>query len=157
FPVQVQPFVIKTCAVGARSVVPCCCHGCASARRDHAQKCSASFRAAFPPREHMEAVMPAYWATVGRIILGLFFLSSGVAKIIGEPMAMQETIRHGFPMVTTLYWAAAILETVGGGALLLGIATAWSAALLALFTLLAAFTIHDFWNNPVGSMERLSN
>ena len=101
--------------------------------------------------------MPAYWATVGRIILGLFFLSSGVAKLIGEPMAMQEMIRHGFPMVTTLYWGTAILETAAGGALLLGIATAWSAALLALFTLLAALTIHDFWNNPVGSMERLSN
>ena len=85
--------------------------------------------------------MPAYWATVGRIILGLFFLSSGVAKIIGEPMAMQETIRHGFPMVTTLYWAAAILETVGGGALLLGIATAWSAALLG--AVVGAFLLAD--------------
>jgi putative oxidoreductase len=101
--------------------------------------------------------MPAYWATIGRIILGLFFLSSGIGKIIGEPAAIQEMIRHGFPMVTTLYWATAIFETVIGGALLLGIATAWSSALLALFTLLTALTIHTFWNDPAGSMERMNN
>jgi putative oxidoreductase len=101
--------------------------------------------------------MPAYWATIERIILGLFFLSSGIGKIIGEPGAMQEMIRHGFPMVTTLYWATAIFETVVGGALLLGIATAWSSALLALFTLLTALTIHTFWNDPAGSMERMNN
>ena len=101
--------------------------------------------------------MPAYWATVGRIILGLFFLSSGVGKLIGEPGAMQEMIRHGFPLVVPLYWATATFETVVGGALLLGIASAWSSALLALFMLLAALTIHDFWNDPAGSMERMTN
>ena len=63
--------------------------------------------------------MPAYWAMIGRVILGLFFLSSGIGKIIGEPGAMQEMIRHGFPMVITLYWATAVFETVVGGALLL--------------------------------------
>ena len=101
--------------------------------------------------------MPAYWAAVGRVLLGLFFLSSGLSKITGEPMAMQAMIQHGFPMVTTLYWLTAIFETVVGGALLLGIATAWAATLLAVFTLLTAITIHDFWNNPAGSMERISN
>ena len=101
--------------------------------------------------------MPAYWATAGRVILGLFFLLSGVGKLIGEPMAMQEMMRHGFPLVVPLYWATAVFETVVGGALVLGVATAWSSALLALFTLLTALTIHDFWNDAAGSMERMSN
>jgi putative oxidoreductase len=101
--------------------------------------------------------MPAYWATVGRIILGLFFLSSGIGKFIGEPGAMQEMAQHGFPLVVPLYWATATFETVVGGALMLGIANAWSSALLALFTLLTALTIHTFWNDPAGSMERMSN
>ena len=100
--------------------------------------------------------MPAYWATAGRVILGLFFLLSGVGKLIGEPMAMQEMMRHGFPLVVPLYWATAVFETVVGGALVLGVATAWSSALLALFTLLTALTIHDFWNDAAGSMERMS-
>ena len=99
--------------------------------------------------------MPTYWATAGRAILGLFFLLSGVGKLIGEPMAMQEMVRHGFPLVVPLYWATAVFETVVGGALVLGVATAWSSALLALFTLLTALTIHDFWNDPAGSMERM--
>lgn len=101
--------------------------------------------------------MPAYWATVGRIIIALFFLSSGISKLIGEPGALQEMIRHGFPIAVPLYWITAIFETVVGGMLLLGISTAWSSALLALFTLLTALTIHDWWNDPAGSMERMSN
>jgi putative oxidoreductase len=105
----------------------------------------------------MEALMPAYWATVGRIIIALFFLSSGIGKLIGEPGALQEMIRHGFPIAVPLYWITAIFETVVGGMLLLGISTAWSSALLALFTLLTALTIHDWWNDPAGSMERMGN
>ena len=59
--------------------------------------------------------MPAYWATVGRIIIALFFLSSGIGKLIGEPGALQEMIRHGFPIAVPLYWITAIFETVVGG------------------------------------------
>jgi putative oxidoreductase len=97
------------------------------------------------------------WALVGRVILGLFFLSSGVEKLIGEPGAIAEMMRHGFPIVVPLYWATAVFETLVGIALVLGIAIGWSATLAALFTLLTALTIHDFWNDPAGSMQYMSN
>jgi putative oxidoreductase len=105
------------------------------------------------PRE----TIPAYWATIGRIIIGLFFLSSGVGKLMGEPGAIQEMMRQGFPLVVPLYWATAVFETVMGAALVLGILIGWTAVLLALFTLATALTIHTFWNNPPGSMAQMSN
>lgn len=101
--------------------------------------------------------IPAYWATVGRIIIGLFFLSSGIGKLIGEPGAIQEMMRQGFPLVVPLYWATAVFETVFGTAMVLGILIGWTSVLLALFTLAAAVTIHTFWNNPPGSMAQMSN
>ena len=105
------------------------------------------------PRE----TIPAYWATVGRIIIGLFFLSSGISKLIGEPGAIQEMIRQGFPFPEAFYWATAVFETVFGAAMVLGILIGWTAVLLALFTLATALTIHTFWNDPEGSMARMSN
>jgi len=101
--------------------------------------------------------IPAYWATIGRIIIGLFFLSSGIEKLIGEPGAIQEMIRQGFPFAVGWYWATAVFETVLGAALVLGILIGWTAVLLALFTLATALTIHTWWDNPVGSMARMSN
>jgi putative oxidoreductase len=101
--------------------------------------------------------IPAYWATIGRIVIGLFFFSSGIGKLVGEPGALQELIRHGFPLAVPLYWATAVFETVLGTALLLGILIGWSSVLLALFTLATTLTIHDFWNDPAGSMERMIN
>lgn len=105
------------------------------------------------PRE----TIPAYWATIGRIIIGLFFLSSGIGKLIGEPGAIQEMLRQGFPLVVPLYWATAVFETVFGAAMVLGILIGWTTVLLALFTLATAVTIHTFWNNPPGSMAYMSN
>jgi putative oxidoreductase len=94
---------------------------------------------------------------VGRIVLGLFFLSSGIGKLIGEPGAIQEMARHGFPLVVQLYWATAVFETVFGAAMVLGILIGWTSVLLALFTLATALTIHTFWNDPAGSMARMSD
>ena len=101
--------------------------------------------------------IPEYWATIGRIIIGLFFLSSGIGKLIGEPGAIQEMARHGFPLVVPLYWATAVFETVLGAAMMLGIMIGWTSVLLALFTLATALTIHTFWNNPPGSMGWTGN
>ncbi len=101
--------------------------------------------------------MYAYGATLGRLILGVFFLTSGLTKFMGEPMAIQMMAQHGFPMPAFFFWAAAILEVFGGAALILGMFTSMAAILLALFTLAAGITIHDFWNDAVGSMERMSN
>ena len=101
--------------------------------------------------------IPAYWATIGRIIMGLFFLSSGIGKLIGEPGAIQVMMHQGFPLVVPLYWATAVFETVLGAALVLGILIGWTSVLLALFTLATALTIHTFWNNPPGSMAQMSN
>lgn len=108
--------------------------------------------AATPPE-----TIPAYWATIGRIIIGLFFLSSGIGKLIGEPGAIQEMARHGFLLVVPFYWATAVFETVLGVAMVLGIFIGWTSVLLALFTLATALTIHTFWNDPAGSMARMSD
>lgn len=101
--------------------------------------------------------MPAYGVTIGRLILGTFFLSSGLVKIMGEPMAMQALMAHGFPSPAFFYWAAALVEAIGGAACIFGVFGGWPPLMLALFTLATAFFIHDFWVDAGGSMERMNN
>jgi len=47
--------------------------------------------------------------------------------------------------------ATAALELGGGLLIVLGWQTRWAALALALFTLVAAYFFHDFWNMPAGT------
>jgi putative oxidoreductase len=69
---------------------------------------------------------------------------SGTAAMIGA---------KGLPMPQLLAPATAALELGGGLLIVLGWQTRIAALALALFTLVAAYFFHDFWNLPQG-LER---
>ena len=82
---------------------------------------------------------------VARILLGAIFLIAGTRKIMAYAMTAGYFAKLGFPMPDAMV-AVAILFEVGGGLMLLtGFKARWGALGLALFTLVAAFAAHRFW------------
>lgn len=104
-------------------------------------------------------------AFLGRLLLSLIFLASGVNKImnwqatgqtvdiamnewltIGVGMEwLEQLISMAIPMVPALLVAAVVCELLGGLCVLLGIQVRFGAFLLILFLIPATLLMHHFW------------
>jgi putative oxidoreductase len=89
-------------------------------------------------------------ALVGRILLALMFLLSGIGKIGDFAGTAGYISSVGLPFSSVLAAGALVLEIVAGIALIIGFKTRWAALALALFTLAAAFLFHNYWAMPAG-------
>ncbi|MBU1521399.1 MAG: DoxX family protein [Alphaproteobacteria bacterium] len=78
-----------------------------------------------------------------RIVTGLTFLAHGVVKLFGFPEGAQP----GQQEIATLMGLAGILETVGGGLIILGLFTRPTAFVLSGMMAVAYFMAH-FPQNP---------
>jgi putative oxidoreductase len=87
----------------------------------------------------MNAAAP-YMITLGRILLCIMFVQSGVMKIFGYAGTETHMVEHGLP---GLLLPLVILTEAGGGlCVLLGFFTRWAAIALAGFCVLAALLFH---------------
>ena len=82
---------------------------------------------------------------VGRILLSLVFLNAGYRKLMAVAASAGYFGKLGFPMPEVLVWVAIAIELGGAILLIVGWKTRWAAWLLALFTLVATFAAHRFW------------
>jgi putative oxidoreductase len=84
-----------------------------------------------------------YFITLGRVLLSVIFIQSGVSKMFGYEGAQGYMEAHGVP---AMLLPLVILTEAGGGlCILLGLFTRWAAILLAGFCVLAALLFHrDF-------------
>jgi len=82
---------------------------------------------------------------VGRILLSLVFLVAGYRKLMAVAGSAGYLAKLGFPMPDVMVWVAIAIELGAGILLVLGWKARWAAWLLALFTLIAAFAAHRFW------------
>ena len=82
---------------------------------------------------------------VGRILLSLVFLIAGYRKLMGVAASAGYFAKLGFPMPEVMVWVAIAVELGGAILLIVGWKTRWAALLLALFTLIATFAAHRFW------------
>ena len=82
---------------------------------------------------------------VGRILLALVFLNAGYRKLMAVAGSAGYFGKLGFPMPEVLVWVAIAIELGGAILLIVGWKTRWAAWLLALFTLVATFAAHRFW------------
>ena len=87
----------------------------------------------------MNAAAP-YLITLGRVVLSLIFIQSGIMKIFGFAGTQAVMEAHGLPgMLLPLV----ILTEAGGGlCVALGLFTRWAAIALAGFCVLAAIFFH---------------
>ena len=84
--------------------------------------------------------------TIGRLLLGLYFLYTGVTKIPSYDFMVEYMTLHNIPFVTILLPITILLQVVLGSMLITGYRIKESAIILAVLTLFINFGMHDFWN-----------
>ena len=87
-------------------------------------------------------------ALIGRILLALIFILSGVGKIGGFAGTAGYIASKGLPMASVLAALTIVVEIGGGLALATGFFARWAALALAVFSVLAALIFHNFWAVP---------
>lgn len=80
---------------------------------------------------------------VGRILLAVIFLLSGVNKLFAPGPTQAYIAAAGLPVPLLAYVVALVVEIGGGVLLVIGWQTRWAALALAAFTLVAAFGFHS--------------
>jgi putative oxidoreductase len=85
---------------------------------------------------------------VARVLLALMFVMAGVGKFAGLAGTAAYIASKGLPMPMLLAVVTAVIEVVGGVALIVGFQARIAALVLAVFTLLASLLFHNFWAMP---------
>ena len=89
-----------------------------------------------------------YGPLIGRLLIAVIFVLSGFNKIGGFEGTVGYIASKGLPL-PQLGAILAILVELGGGILLIvGWKTRWAAAVMMLFTVVAAVIFHNYWAAP---------
>ena len=84
--------------------------------------------------------------TIGRLLLGLYFLLPGISKIPTYEFTAEYMTLHSIPLVSILLPITIVLQLVLGIALIIGFRIKESALILAALTIFINVGVHDFWN-----------
>ena len=84
-------------------------------------------------------------ALAGRVLLAGMFVWAGFGKAVGYDGTAGFMASAGMPLVGVLLPLTILVELGGGIALIVGWKARWVALALAVFTLLATLTFHNFW------------
>ena len=95
-------------------------------------------------------------AIVGRIMLAVIFILSGIGKIV-DPAGTAEYIESATALPGTLALPTGVFELVLGLMLAIGLMTRLASILLAVFVLLAAFFFHSELGDPAQLTAALKN
>ena len=98
------------------------------------------------------------WLTfVGRVLLSLIFIISGLGKVAAPDATMGYISSVGVPFPAIAYAIALIVELGLGLALLLGFKAKLAAAGIAIFTLAAACLFHTDFSNQIQLVMFMKN
>jgi putative oxidoreductase len=99
-------------------------------------------------------------ATVlGRFLLSLIFIVSGVMKIPGWAQTSDYMASKGLPLVPVLLAATIAIEVLGGLSVLLGYRARAGALILALWLVPVTLIFHNFWgvSDPIQQRGEMVN
>lgn len=96
-------------------------------------------------------------ALIGRILLSIIFIGSGIGKIAAPQATIASITAAGLPFPTLALIAAIAVELGGGLLLLVGFRTRLVAALLTGFTLLTAAVFHHDFSDQNQMIHFLKN
>lgn len=82
---------------------------------------------------------------LGRLLLSLIFITSGINKILNFSGTAGYMESKGMPLVPLFLTAAIVLELAGGLSLLLGFKARVGALLLIVFLIPTTLIFHNFW------------
>jgi len=90
--------------------------------------------------------MEKTFITVGRILLGFYFLLPGISKIPTYAGTTEYMLLHNIPLASILLPITIVLQVGLGVMLIIGYRIKESALILAVLTILINIGMHDFWN-----------
>ena len=90
--------------------------------------------------------------TLGRCLLGLYFLMPGISKVTSYQAMLDYMTLHNIPMVDVLLPITTALQILGGLCLIAGLRIKEIALIFVGMTILINLGMHDFWNTyPEGN------
>ena len=90
--------------------------------------------------------MEKTFITVGRMLLGLYFLLPGISKIPTYAATTEYMLLHNIPLASILLPITIVLQIGLGVMLIIGYRIKESALILAALTIFINIGMHDFWN-----------
>lgn len=96
---------------------------------------------------------------IGRIIVGLYFISSGIRHFTHLKMMAGYAGSKGVPMPQIGVPASGLLIVLGGASILLGAWPTYGAIAILAFLLPTSFVMHNFWavQDPMQKMNEMIN
>ena len=92
---------------------------------------------------------------VGRVAFASLFLPSGLSKAINLQAFIYSIDGRGVPFAPVLAPIGAVVEFLGGLALLLGVQVRVASVLLLVFTVIATLIAHRFWEYAPGAARQI--
>jgi putative oxidoreductase len=96
-----------------------------------------------------------YIELLGRVLVSLIFLVSGVGKVMDWPGTAGYMASKGMQAIPFFLTMAIVFELGAGSALLAGWRARWAALALIIFLIPATVIFHNFWAQE--GMERTNN
>ena len=90
--------------------------------------------------------MEKTFITVGRVLLGLYFLLPGISKIPTYAGTTEYMLLHNIPLASVFLPITIALQVGLGVMLIIGYRIKESALILAALTIFINIGMHDFWN-----------
>lgn len=81
-----------------------------------------------------------------RVLIGGAFVFSGLRKLPNNAFLTRLMATRGVPQARLMLWAGIALRIVAGALVIAGIWTAFAAACLILFLIVATPMFHNFWD-----------
>ena len=101
--------------------------------------------------------MRSYVPLLGRILLGLIFVMSGLTKITGFEATQQQMAAQGMPLTAVFLVGAIVVEVLGGLSVILGLWARGGAAALILFLIPATLIFHTDFSQQTQVIMFLKN
>ncbi len=90
---------------------------------------------------------------VGRVLLSIIFILSGLGKIEAFSGTASMMGAHGIPIPEVTLVAVILIELLGGLALLTGIHARLAAMILFIYLIPVSLVMHNFWTAPAGAAQ----
>jgi putative oxidoreductase len=96
-------------------------------------------------------------ALIGRILMAIIFLISGLGKVAAPSATIGYITSLGLPAPTLGYIASMVLEVAGGVLMVVGYRTRMIAALLAVYSIITALIFHHAFGDQNQMFHFLKN
>ncbi len=101
--------------------------------------------------------MKTYAPLIGRVLLGLIFVMSGVNKITGFEGTQQYMASYGIPLTSVALIGAILVEILGGLSIIIGYKARWGALALFAFLIPATLIFHTDFSSQTQMIMFLKN